>query len=252
MTSIMSAMPNRQRHRGAHPEDLRLFDRSQLARLRAPAQEIVWLLGRGYPLATAVTVVGDHHQLDARQRLALGRALCSPQQRRSRQARAIERTDVRGRTLLIDGFNLIITVEVALSGGLVLECLDGTLRDLAGLRGSYHPVEETDRALDLVGVELADLAPARARIFLDAPVSNSGRLRTRIEARARTFRVPVDVELVPNPDAILARAENAVSSDSAILDRCPSWINLGRYLVDRHVPHAWRSGSFVPPTLLEP
>ena len=50
------------------------------------------------------------------------------------------------RTLLVDGFNLIITIEVALSGGLVLDCADGTVRDLAGLRGSYHPVDETDGA----------------------------------------------------------------------------------------------------------
>ena len=61
---------------------------------------------------------------------------------------------------LTDGFNLIITVEVALSGGLVLDCHDGTVRDLAGLRGSYHPVDETDGALDLIGRELGALAPA--------------------------------------------------------------------------------------------
>jgi hypothetical protein len=244
-------MPTRQRHRGAHPEDVRLFDRGQLQRMKPAAQEIVYLLGRGYPLATAITVVGDHHQLEARQRLALQRALCSPQQRQKRSARALERTAVRDRTLLVDGFNLVITVEVALSGGLVLDCADATLRDLAGLRGSYHPVDETDDALDLIGLELTALAPARVRVFLDAPVSNSGRLRARIEARALKWPFPVDVELVPNPDAILARADNAVTSDSTILDRCPSWVNLARYIVDRHIPHAWRSGSFALPSTLE-
>src|SRR5262249_20412887 len=137
-------MPNRQHHRGAGPEDLRLFDRAQLKRMRPAAEEIVWLLGRGYPLTTAVDVVGNHHQLEARQRLALQRMLCSPEQRDKRQARSIERTDARGRTLLVDAFNLIITIEVALSGGLILDCADGTLRDLAGLRGSYRPVHETD------------------------------------------------------------------------------------------------------------
>ena len=241
-------MPNRQHHRGPHPEDLRLFDRSQLKRMRAAAEEIVFLLGRGYPSATAVDVVGNHHQLEARQRLALGRMLCSPEQRARRAARAIERTDAVGRTLLIDGFNLIITIEVALSGGLVLDCIDGTVRDLAGLRGSYHPVEETDGALDLIGRELASLSPAGARIFLDAPVSNSGRLRARILDFSHRWPFPVDAEVVPNPDAILARAENAVSSDSSILDRCVSWLNLGRFIVDRHLPHAWRSGLFTLPS----
>lgn len=241
-------MPNRQRHRGAHPEDLRLFDRTQLKRLRAPAEEIVFLLGRGYPLATAIDVVGDHHQLEARQRLALQRMLCSTEQRARRAARAIERTAARGRMLLIDGFNLIITIEVALSGGLVLDCTDGTVRDLAGLRGSYHPVDETDAALELVGRELAALAPAGARIFLDAPVSNSGRLRARILDFAHRWPFTVDAEVVPNPDAILARGDNAVSSDSAILDRCGSWLNLARFIVDRHIPQAWRSGILTLPS----
>lgn len=241
-------MPNRQRHRGAHPEDLRLFDRTQLRRMRPAAEEVVWLLGRGYPMATAVEVVGDHHQLEARQRLALQRALCSPEQRKRRQARAIERTDARGRTLLLDGFNVVITLEVALSGGLVLDCADGTVRDLAGLRGSYHPVAETDAALDLLGEELDALGPARVRVFLDAPVSNSGRLRARIEEHARRFATPLDATVVPNPDAILARAENVVTSDSIVLDRCGAWLNLARFIVDRRVPHAWRSGIFTLPS----
>jgi hypothetical protein len=244
-------MPNRQRHRGAHPDDLRLFERDQLRRMRGPAEEIVWLLGRDYPLGGAVEFVGNHHQLEARQRLALQRALCSPEQRRKRAERAIERLDARGRPLLIDGFNLIITIEVALSGGLVLDCADGTLRDLAGLRGSYHPVAETDAALELIGLELAALGPARARFFFDAPVSNSGRLRARVEDRAKKWPFPVDAEVVPNPDAILARADNAVSSDAVILDRCTSWLNLGRFIVDRHIPQAWRSGIFTSPSVFQ-
>ena len=241
-------MPNRQHHRGAHPEDLRLFDRSQLKRMRPAAEEIVFLLGRGYPSATAVDVVGNHHQLEGRQRIALGRMLCSPEQRTRRAARAIERTAAAGRTLLIDGFNLIITIEVALSGGLVLDCSDGTVRDLAGLRGSYHPVDETDGALDLIGRELGSLQLAGARIFLDAPVSNSGRLRARILDFAHRWPFPVQAEVVPNPDAILARGDNAVSSDSSILDRCGSWLNVGRFIVDRHIPQAWRSGMFTLPS----
>jgi hypothetical protein len=237
------------RHRGAHPEDLRLFDKTQWKRMRPAAEEIVWLLGRGYPLATAIEVVGNHHQLEARQRLALGRALCSPEQRQKRATRAIERTDARGRTLLVDGFNLVITVEVALSGGLILDCADGTVRDMAGLGGSYHTVDETAGALDLIGRELAALAPAHVRIFLDAPVSNSGRLRARIDETAKRWPFPVDCETVPNPDAILARADNVITSDSAILDRCGSWLNLARFVVDRHLAAAWRSGAIVAPAV---
>jgi hypothetical protein len=237
-------MPHRQRHRGAHPEDAQLFAPSQLERLRTAAEEVVWLLGRDYAMATAVTVVGDHHQLALRQRLALSRALCSQAQAAERAEREIELSAVRGRPLYIDGFNLIITIEVALSGGLILDCLDGTARDLAGMRGSYHPVAETDQALELIGAELGALGAASARFFLDAPVSNSGRLRARITEVARGWPLAVDAELVPNPDAILVRGDNVVTADGAILDRCRGWVNLARAIVDRRCHTAWRPGSF--------
>src|SRR5262249_15203804 len=148
---------------------------TQLKRLKPAAEEIVWLLGRGYPLHTAVDVVGNHHQLEARQRLALQRMLCSSEQRQKRIAKSIERTDARNRTLLVDGFNLIITIEVALSGGFTVDGADGPVRAPPAMRGPSPPVEEPDPALALIGKELAALGPAGVRIFLDAPVSNSGR-----------------------------------------------------------------------------
>jgi hypothetical protein len=41
---------------------------------------------------------------------------------------------MRGELLYIDGFNLLTTLEVALSGGIVLLARDGALRDIAGVR----------------------------------------------------------------------------------------------------------------------
>jgi hypothetical protein len=232
-------VPHAQSHRGAHPEDPKLFAAAALPRLRAAAEQIAWLLDRGYRLETAIGFVGARHQLDARQRLALQRGCCSAAQYRRRAARELDPCDAAWRPLLLDGFNLVITLEVALSGGVLLECLDGAVRDIAGLRGSYRMVEETDVALDLVGSALGELRPSRALFLLDRPVSSSGRLCARILERAATWAVPVGVELVPDPDAILARSHGVVTSDSAVLDRCASWLNLARRVVDA-IPHAWR------------
>lgn len=44
--------------------------------------------------------------------------------------------ELQGRTVYIDGFNTIITLEIALCQSLLLQCMDGTIRDLAGLRGT--------------------------------------------------------------------------------------------------------------------
>lgn len=224
-------MGHQQNHRGAHPEDARLFGEPQVPKLRVAAEEIAWLLERGYPLDTVIDLVGGRHQLESRQRLALRRGVCSPSQYMRRVARELEPEDVAKRPLLIDGFNLIITIEVALSKGLLLSCVDGAIRDIAGLRGSYHPVEETDLALERIGAALKALRPSKVTFLLDAPVSNSGRLRERILEHAKTWKAPVVVELVPDPDKVLVDSAHVVTSDSMILDHCASWVNLARTVV---------------------
>ncbi len=224
--------------RGPHPDDARLFGAPQLSRLRAAAQEVAWLVDRGYPRPGAVTFVGDHRQLEARQRLALERAVCSDSEYRRRAAREEDGEEVAGRTLRLDGLNLIITLEVALAGGLVLVGADGAMRDLAGLRGTYAPVRETEEAIDRIGVALAALRVGGAILDLDAPVACSGDLRARILVHALRWSCPIDVQLVRSADTILAGARHVVSSDGPVLEASASWLNLGAKIVER-VAGAW-------------
>lgn len=51
----------------------------------------------------------------------------------------------------IDGFNTIITLEVALSNSLIIKSMDETIRDLAGLRGTYSVIDKTEVAIKLIG-----------------------------------------------------------------------------------------------------
>ena len=230
-------MTSRPHRRGLAPGDASLFASEALPRLRAAADEAVWLLGRGYGLDSCVSIVGGHHQLAARQRLFLKRAVCSEAQRVARGGR--RRDAIEGDVVRVDGFNLLITLEVALSGGLVFTAYDGALRDIAGLRGSYHLIDETDRAIDLGLAAIATLAPRRVDFFLDAPVSNSGRLRARIEERAASMPFQTDVVLDANPDARLVGCTNVISADALVLDRCASWLPLAGDIVTRHVPGAF-------------
>lgn len=45
----------------------------------------------------------------------------------------------------------MITLEVALSDSLLLKCMDGTIRDLVALRGTYRLIDKTKTAIMLVG-----------------------------------------------------------------------------------------------------
>ena len=77
------------------------------------------------------------------------------------------------------------------------------------------------------------------KFFLDAPISNSGRLRERILAHAQIWKIPVQVEVVNNPDVVLSKMERVVTGDSVILDACLSWLNLSKRIVEDHIRDAW-------------
>ena len=68
---------------------------------------------------------------------------------------------------------------------------DGCVRDMASMHGSYRKVDETEPALTLIGEVLNEFRPAECCWYLDRPVSNSGRLRARLEQLAAERRLAV-------------------------------------------------------------
>ncbi len=180
--------------------------------------------------------MGNHHLLSERQRLALARIVSTSSAVQARkQKELLQAPD----SLVLDGFNTIITLEVALSGSLLLEGMDGTLRDLAGLRGSYRIVDKTVQAVELLLARLETFGVQRTLFYLDQQVSNSGRLRALLLEQAENRAVEVQVELHPSVDGLLSRMERVVTADAIILDKCGSWYNLNRTLIESAVPKAW-------------
>ena len=88
-------------------------------------------------------------------------------------------------------------------------------------------------------------------VFLDAKVSNAGRLASRMRALATTHAWPWHVLLVPSADAVLRQTEAIVAtSDSGILDAAVRWFDLAATVVAQHVPQAWCVDLDVPPPLV--
>jgi hypothetical protein len=232
-------MPDKRTHRGPHPSDAKLFAPEATAVLRAALADFSLLLTRGYADRSALKLVGDHFSLAQRQRLAVMRSACSDQQLQARRRRCIDVNDLAGQALAVDGYNLLITVEAAISGAFVFQGRDGCLRDLAGIHGTYRKVEETLPAIALIGsfLEKADLAGTLW--LLDSPVSNSGRLKTIIGQQAREHGWDWDIRLSLNPDAELKKTDMVVaSSDSVVLDDCDRWTNLATEIIMARVPDA--------------
>ena len=113
---------------------------------------------------------------------------------------------------------------------------DGCFRDLASLHGTYRKVSETIPAVILIGEFLAANNFSDVKWLLDSPVSNSGRLKKLILDIASQNNWPWQVELVTSPDAAIIKSKAiAVTADGVVLDRCTSWLNLARIIVEQHI-----------------
>jgi hypothetical protein len=233
-------MPDHRTHRGPHPEDGRLFAPEQWPLLGEAIDDLCWLLGRGYPPESARKLVGDRYNLFARQRTAVERCACAAATGGDRRRRELRAQQLAGRALWLDGYNVLITIEAALAGSVILVGRDGCYRDLASMHGSYRKVSETGPALELLGATILSLRVSHCRWLLDRPVSNSGRLKKVIEDLSAAHGWPWQVELVANPDAeLIACREIVASADSVILDRCQAWFNLAAETVRQFLPQAY-------------
>ena len=141
----------------------------------------------------------------------------------------------QGSIVNIDGFNTIITLEVALSGSLLVKCMDGTVRDLAALRGTYRLIDKTAQAISLIGKTLEQYGIGKAVFYLDAPVSNSGRLKEQIQTVLAQAPYEVRTEVIHNVDTTLEKLGNVITSDAIILDKCGSWINLNSRIIEEYI-----------------
>ena len=114
-----------------------------------------------------------------------------------------------------------------LSGSPLFLCMDGTIRDLAALRGTYRLIPETDQAVRMILGILQKASAGRIHILLDQPVSNSGRLKTRIaEIAEETGSFDLDIQILKDVDRVLYDKERVITADSIIQDHCRSWVNL--------------------------
>ncbi len=213
-------------HRSAHPEDQEQFSPSQLLVLRAAVRDLSWLRSRGYGDASSIKMVGDRYRLKRRQRDAVARSACSDAERAHRLVRRREPSSLAGRWIDVDGFNVLITVEGLLGGAYVFVGRDRAYRDVDPVQGTYRLVEETGPAIESVRNALQELGVKGVSWWLDAHVSNVGRLKTRL-AHLSPTSIGWEIRVRESVDDLLAESDRILStSDSDILDRVDSWCSI--------------------------
>ena len=226
--------PETRKNRGKDPHDESLFGQvKEREKLLLALADMYYLLSKDYPPRATLSLVGNRYRLRQRQILALQDMACSAKDIRNRKLKEITADDIRGRTIWLDGFNVVIILETLLSGGFVFKGLDGCYRDISSVHGSYKRVRQTEEVLITVGKALSELGPERVIWIFDAPVSNSGRIKTLCYEIATEYGFAWDIYLDNAPDKFLV-AENRliVSSDAWVLNGCYAWFNLVSFIIN--------------------
>jgi hypothetical protein len=198
------------------------------------AQEVRFLVDRGYPKETAVRFVSDHRRLPEMDRFVLMRVVVPAGQARLRKEKILQLRDLREAAVAVDGYNVLIAVESILAGKPFYLCDDGLLRDTQGIFRSYRSSDFTGPALSAIFEILATAAPACIEVLLDQQISMSGQLAQRIREKMAECGLPGNVETLKDVDFQLKTSGKIVAtSDGNVVDAAPAVVDIPAEIAGR-------------------
>jgi len=213
-------------------DGITVFDILKSRNLQQAAEDFRYLLNRAYSRKAALELVGNRYQLTSDQRHLLHRGVFSDLDSASRQKKKISPSQIREADLVIDGYNVLITIEAGLSGRPLVLGDDGFIRDISGLSGNFQKTGRTGQALQHLLNVLKRLKPHQTLFLFDSPISRSGELAREVRALMQQGNLPGDAMAVKVPEKILIGFPGSVAtSDTAIIDRSKEVIDLGGYIV---------------------
>ncbi|UCG14085.1 MAG: DUF434 domain-containing protein [Deltaproteobacteria bacterium] len=208
---------------------------SELSRetLKLAATDFLYLLDRGYPRAASLQLVGNRYNLDRLHRDCLHRGVFAQREAEERRTRLVRPEQLVHSSLLVDGHNVLITIESCLAGRLVIAANDGVIRDVAGISHRYRISTLTHEAIDLLFQVLRNYPPNETLLFLDSPIRQSGELAALLRTELNKWNLSGDALALKVPEVRLFGAEGIVaSSDSAVLARVKKGIDLPAVVID--------------------
>ncbi len=205
--------------------------------LKEAKKDFQYLLERGFPRTGALEYVGNHYLLGQTQRNYLNRTVFSREKIKTRKDKLISLSDVNGRNVLVDGYNVLITTETMFQGAddLIVNCDDGVTRDVKAVFGKYKRNETTKIALKSIISLLKLFKPKRVLFFYDSPVSLSGELARTTKKILDSCDVPGDAQTSKNVDLKLVSLSHKLgavvaTSDGIIMDKVDSVLDIPFYV----------------------
>ncbi len=216
------------KNRGKEGRDDYLFGEAFMQRkIKEAVTDMSFLLERGYGETSSCELVGNRYKLNKRQQQAIKGMSAGVTKVINRRNTEIDTSSLQGKTLIIDGFNQIILLESILSEAYIFKGKDGVYRDLSSVYGTYKSVDQTEEAITIFADFFKKHKVVKVIWVFDKPVSNSGRMKTKLLEFAKKNNCNWEVILENNPDKVIPKSNHVViTSDAWILDRVDSWCNI--------------------------
>lgn len=198
-------------------------------------QEYLWLLNRGYPQKSSLKLVGDKFMLTRDLRQVLYRGISAEDEAADRRKKI--GTAHRGDRIAVDTYNVLFTVNNYLMGKPLFISNDGILRDAGEMRGRILNKPVFRRAIDLFLDVLKEWQGVSIILYLDEPVSYSGRLSIELSKDMVQMDIEGEAMTVKSPDHMIKHGESdaVCTSDTAIIDHYGGRvIDLPRYLLENY------------------
>jgi len=199
------------------------------------AIDLRYLLERGYRRESALKLIVDKYQLSTNQRLLLYRAVYDSSTAANHKQKIITSDKIRGSKLAMDGYNVLITVESGLRGGLLVLCDDGFIRDISAVHGKYRITNMTEKALSIILKAVQELKPAETNFFYDAQVSKSGQLASQVRRTLRSAGLTGSAYAVERADiSTLDFGDIVATSDSVLISKAEAVFDIAGEILKKN------------------
>jgi hypothetical protein len=177
-----------------------------------------YLLNNGYPEKGTIKLIGDRYSLSGEMRTLLFRGIATRKNNLSRQFK--KTSDLQGKDLIIDGYNVLLTLLNYKLGKLVFISTDGFCRDAGSLFGRIKNQKSFEQVLEQLFEFLSGLKPYFVRIYFDSPVSFSGEHKCLAERIMNEKTIAGEVQTVHSVDSEIIKNKDGIicTSDSAVID----------------------------------
>ena len=187
-------------------------------------KDYAYLINRNYPEPGTLKLVGDRYRLTRDQRTILYRGISSAEKSALRKAKLV--TEITGKTLGIDGYNVLFSLLNYRLGRFTFISTDDVLRDAGSLHGKFRDEELFMDCIAILAKHVSVMQPSQVNVFLDSPVAHSERHAQVITDLFQEFSLVANCRVIRSADYGLKHIpfEVLATSDSVIIENAENKI----------------------------